>query len=112
MEFEKVLSGLVKYANNVILPTMNDWQKLGARVLIARVLRSGSDLKVALANNAFIKTFGVISDNGNVDIDGLVADLKKVFEETPTVAVSIPLYGTLKFNATDIDVLKQYIMEA
>ena len=111
MEFERVLSGFVKYVRRVIMPTMNDWQKMTVRILLTRLMRSGKEIKEWLGANFFIKTFGFIKDDNHVDLEGLIKDMKAVFAETPTIEVSIPLYGTLKFNESDVDELYRYITE-
>ena len=106
MEFDKALNGLVKYITNRILPTMNDWQSIGARVILARTLRSSRELKEALMSNFYIKTFGFMSEDGNLDIDGIVADLKGIVKEQGALTVNIPLYGTLKLNEVDLDEIR------
>ena len=106
MEFEKVINGIVKYINNRILPTMNDWQSIGARVILARTLRSSHELKEALMSNFYIKTFGFMTEDGNLDMDGIVADLKGIVKEQGALTVNIPLYGTLKLNEADLDEIR------
>ena len=109
MEFEKVVNGLVKYVTARIIPTMNDWQSVGARILLARALRSSREIKDALINNYYVKTFGFISEDGNVDIDGILNDLRSVFKEQPYIEINIPMYGSLKFTEADIDDIKGYL---
>lgn len=111
MEFEKVVSGIIKYVNRVIIPTMNDWQKIGARLLLSRLTRSSSDIKRTLSSNAYIMAFGVMNNDGSVDIENLIKDIRGLFEETPVIEVNVPLYGSLKFNESDIDTIYKYIME-
>ena len=111
MEFERLLSGLVRYINGVIMPTMNDVQKMVVRLFLSRILRSGKEIKTALSNNSFIKTFGFMSEDGRVDAEGLLEDLKRVFAENPTLEVQIPMYGVMRFNAEDVDVIRRYVME-
>lgn len=109
MEFEKALNGLVKYITNRILPTMNDWQSIGARMVLARALRSSRELKEALMTNFYVKTFGFISEDGNIDIDGIMTDLKGIVAEQGALTVSIPMYGTLKLNEVDLDEIRKYM---
>ena len=111
IKLDKVLNGLVKYVNRTILPTMNDWQKIGTRVILARVLRLEDGIHKFMQENTFIRTFGVISPEGDVDVDGLIRDIKSLFEQTPIVELNIPLYGKIKLEAADIDELQKCIVE-
>lgn len=111
MEFERVISGIIKYVNRVIVPTMNDWQKIVARVLLARLTRSSGDIKRTLSQNAYVMAFGVMNNDGTVDFENLIKDIRGLFAETPIIEVNVPLYGTLKFNESDIDTIYKYIME-
>lgn len=111
MEFERVLAGLVRYINAVIMPTMNDVQRMVARVFLSRVMRSAKEIRGSLAGNYFIKTFGFMSEDGRVDVEGLAEDIRRVFAENPVLEVSIPMYGVLRFKVEDIDEIKRYVME-
>ena len=76
MEFEKVLNGIIKYLNNEIYSGMNDWQEVLARIAVSRVLGNKEKLKTTLLNNAYVKTFAIMDENGIVDVEGLMNDIK------------------------------------
>ena len=111
--FEKVLEGIVKYIDREIFPqpNMNEWQEVLARIAVSRIYGNREALKTKLINNSFIRTFGVIDDEGMVDIDSLAEDLKKQIEEKGKLTVSIPVLGKLTFKASDVDVLRNTIKE-
>ena len=46
---------------------------------------------------------------GNVDVDGLMEDLKTIIKDKGVVEIDIPLFGTFKFNENDINTLNSYI---
>lgn len=105
MEFEKVLNGILKYMDGEIYSGMNDWQEMAARIAVSRMMKSSDKLKNALCNNTFIRTFAIIDENGSVDIDGLYSDLKEQVNNKGKIEVTLPLFGTFKFTASDVDKL-------
>lgn len=113
MEFDKVVGGIIKYLNKNIFPGLNDWQTLLARTVVARVVRNVDQLKGKLLSSEFLRTFAVIDTQGNVDVDGLVEDLKLQITGCPNekISISIPLFGKYTFAASDIDELHRMIKE-
>lgn len=109
MEFNRVINGIVKYINKEMLGQLNPWQEVLARVSISRVLKNTDSIKNLLTQNAFIKTFAIVDDTGNVDVDGLMEDLKTIIKDKGVVEIDIPLFGTFKFNENDINTLNSYI---
>ena len=113
MEFEKVVAGIVKYLNKNIFPVLNDWQTVLARTAVSRVLRNAGELKTRLFSNEFLQTYGFVDTAGNVDVDGLVEDLKLQIRNCPEekISIAIPLFGKYTFSAADIDDLHRMIKE-
>lgn len=109
MEFNRVLNGIVKYINKEMICNLNSWQELLARVSMSRVLANSSAIKTWLVENPLIKTFAVIDENGNVDVDGLMEDIKTVMKEKGFIEIDIPIFGCFKFNENDINTLNSYI---
>ena len=109
MEFEKVLNGVVKYIDKEIIKGLNPWQEVLARVSMARVISNSASLKESLSKNAILKTFAISDENGNIDVDGLVADLKKIISEKGCLELNLPLFGNFKFVASDVDTIHSYI---
>lgn len=112
MEFEKVIRGVNKYLNTEIYSEMNDWQEVLARMAVSRVMGNSETLKETLASNGYIKTFAIMDDNGNVDVDGLCKELKTQLELKGKMTIKIPLLGGFTFTATDVDKLYRMILEA
>jgi hypothetical protein len=109
MDFNTVLNGVVKYVDKEIIPNMNAWQELIARVGVARIINNAEAIKSMLTNNAFAKTFSIADQNGNIDVDGIVADIKKVMSEKGCIEVDVPMFGHFKFVDRDVDKLYSYI---
>jgi hypothetical protein len=110
MEFEKVINGIVKYFNKEIYVGMNDWQEVLARMAVSRLLSDTDSLKQKLANNAYIKTFDIMDNAGNVDVESLYIDLKKQIEAKGKVTITLPVFGSFTFTPPDVDKLYQSIV--
>jgi hypothetical protein len=109
MTFDRVLNGILKYLNNEIFSGMNDWQEMIARIAVSRIVGNGEKIKATL-DNPFIKTFAIMDDDGNIDVDGLARDLKEQISQKGSLKFSIPMFGTFCFTADDIDTLHRTIM--
>lgn len=111
-EFEKVINGISKYINsNDLYSNMNDWQEMLARIAVGRVMTNETKIKDVLVNNAFIRTFDIIDENGMVDVESLAADIKREIMRKEKLTISIPIIGKLTFTPSDVDVLKHAITE-
>lgn len=112
MNFEKVIRGIVKYMNAELFKSMSGWQEFLARLAVARMVANPQNLKESLYNNAFIKTFAIFDEKGDVDVDGIMRDLKHVMESKGNISFALPMFGTFTFNSADVDKLHRHIMEA
>lgn len=104
MNVERVLNGIVKYMDREILSTMNDWQEFLARLGMARLL-GNKNLEAMLLDNSYVKTFAIIDEHGNVDVDGLHRDFKSLIQSKGKIEVALPMFGTYTFNESDVDKL-------
>ena len=111
MRFEKVISGILRYMDSEIYSGMNDWQQLAARIAVSRLVRNSDNIKQMLMNNAFVKTFAIMNDEGDVDVDGLMQDIKEQIESKGKLTISLPMFGTFSFVPADVDKLHR-MMEA
>lgn len=111
VKFEKVLDGVAKFMDKEIYPGMNDWQEVLVRVVAGRIFECREVVKKSLVNNGIVRTFGVIDEDGNVDIEGLAADIKKEIQKKTKITVEIPMLGSMTFHPSDVDKLRNFIME-
>ena len=109
MEFEKVLNGIIRFLNKEIIDQMNSWQEVIARVGIARLINNAEEIKKMLTQNPILKTFAIADENANIDVDGLVNDLKTAIRDKGSIELSLPLLGKFKFVESDVDLLHSYI---
>ena len=112
MEFEKVIRGILKYLDREIYGNMVDWQEMVARIAVSRIIGDEGKLKQSLLNNSFVRTFSIMDDNGRVDVDGLMRDIKRQIEAKGKLEFSIPMLGKFSFVTSDVDTLHRYIKEA
>ena len=104
-EFETVIEGISKYIDNEIYSGMNEVQEFAARVFIGRFLTNHEYVKQSLINNGFIRTFGIIDDDGKIDVDTLAEDIKREIARKEKITFTIPMFGTWTFKPSDVDVL-------
>lgn len=106
MNFDMVLNGIMRYMDREIFSSMTDLQEFAARLAVTRVINNSQKLKETLTTNPFIKTFGIIDDDGNVDIDGLHRDIKEQIRAKGKLTIKVPLIGiTFHFSESDVDTL-------
>lgn len=110
MTLERVISGINKYINAEIYSTMNDWQEVIARIAISRMLGNTEQLKRSLASNGFLRTFALMDEEGNVDVESLARDLKSQIAAKGKMTISLPLMPSITFKPEDVDVLYRYIV--
>ena len=108
-EFEKVIDGLSKYINDELLSGMNDWQKFSARLMLGRAINNQETIKNMLIHNGFIRTFGVIDDDGMIDVKDIMKDIRREIEKQEKVSFSIPMFGKYTFSPFDVDNLYKTI---
>lgn len=104
-----VIKGLINYADNEImheLPTSIKWVLGTALGIAATKIKEIID---ALKENAIIRMLGVIDEDGNIDVDIIIFNLKESAEKYGSVTFDIPFVGRLTFSATDIESLRSYI---
>jgi hypothetical protein len=109
-EFSKVIDGISKYINGELYPEMNDLQEFAARLMIGRIISNQEDIKNSFIDNGFIRTFGVVDCDGMVDVDGLIADVKREIQRQEKISFAIPMFGTFTFRPSDVDTLHRYIV--
>lgn len=108
-DFERVVNGLAQYIQDELYMKMTDVQEFAARVFVGRVINNTDSIKETLKNNGYIRTFGIIDEDGNVDVCGLAKDIKREIERKGKVSFTIPLIGKLTFSPSDVNNLYRTI---
>lgn len=105
MNIERFISGIIKYMDREIFATMNDWQEMLGRIAVSRLLGNSEQLKNTIMSNAYLRTFAIVDENGNVDVDGLYRDLKEQIRAKGKIELTLPMFGTFRFTEADVDKL-------
>ena len=108
--FDRVIDGVIKFIDAEIINGMNEWQELIARIAIGRVAENIDNVKTAIINNGIVRTFGIVDDDGMVDIDTLAADIKREISRKGKLTVKIPMFGDMTFKPEDVDTIHNIIV--
>lgn len=109
--FEKILDGAVRFMNEEIVPGMNDWQEIAARIAICRIYEARENLQAQLAANGLVRAFGIMDAAGNVDAERLLAELRRELERKGRLQIAVPGFGKFTFMPADVDKLRRHILE-
>ncbi|MDE6598767.1 MAG: hypothetical protein K2K34_01635 [Oscillospiraceae bacterium] len=109
VKFEAVLDGIARFMDKEIYSGMNDWQEIIARLAVGQIFNSREAIKAAIVNNGFIRTFGIIDENGDIDIERLATDLKAEMQRKKEVKIPVKWFGEFKFLPSDVDTLYEMI---
>ena len=111
VSIDKIQRGVAKYLDVEILPKLSGkdkWLLCGASTLYLAKL---PQIITALNTKPAIKVLGLISDDGNVDIDALVNSIRPAAKQS-NLNLQIPFSGVLSLSENDIDILLRYINQA
>ena len=103
---EQVVSGLITYIKNEVLPML----PTSAKLLAGAALLHNAGRLPELLQNSSLKTIGLISDSG-IDVDLWAQDLKRSMDEfcSGRAEIQIPMLSPIIITSSDIDTLKRYI---
>lgn len=108
MKLDRVMNGVARYLDKEVYAGMNDWQEILARIAVSRVLDNKNIEN--LINNPYIKTFAIADAEGNIDVDGLYRDLKRLIQAKGKVEITLPMFGKFTFTESDVDCLYSCIV--
>lgn len=111
VSIDKIQRGLAKYLDAELFPKMQGkdrWIMTSAATLYLAKL---PDIIKTFAENPAVKILGIISEDGNIDLDSLIASIRPAAKQAP-LQITIPFGGTLSFSEADIDIITRYIAQA
>lgn len=106
---EQVVTGLAKYINAEFVEQVDGlkkWAVIGAASLAVGKMEAVGD---TIQKSQIARSFGVIGEDGGIDIDALKACLDAAAEKTGPVVQQIPLLGPVTFKKEDIQKIYDYI---
>ena len=112
VKFETVVTGINNYISKNIYGNLSHTQEFLARIVVGRLNQSAASLKNTMMNNGFLKTLCIIDDNGMVDVEQILNEVRREIERQGSVCFEIPLIGKLTFNAADVDALYDVLVRS
>lgn len=110
VKFETVVDGINRYIDKEIYKNLNGVQEFVSRVIVGRMNNNAEVIKNMLMSNGFAKTLCIIDNDGMVDVDTILSDIRREIERQGSLQVDIPMIGKLTFHPDDVDVLHNEIM--
>lgn len=112
VSMERVQSGVAKFIDRDIAPSLSGWDKVviggGGALLVSKL----PTMAAQFAQKPVIAAMDIYDPNtGNVDVDALY-EAARPYMGTDTMPVKIPMMGiTMRIGKKDIDNLISYIKE-
>lgn len=105
----QVQKGLATFVDNEMMKNMKGVQSwlFGASAGIA-LSRTG-EIFQSIKDNPIVKALGVITEDGEIDIDLISDELMKQAEKTGSRVINIPMIGAFNISKSDINKLAEYI---
>lgn len=100
---QQLQTGLANYCDMQIMPKVTGWQKVALGTTLSVSIKNLDSITEKLP---FIKTIGMIGEDGLIDLDAILPEVKKYLSEGMKISV---LGMNMKFSSGDADLLADYI---
>lgn len=107
----QVIKGLTKYIDSDMLPKLTGSRYWVMAVVSGMAVKSAERIMCELQKQPVVNALGLISDNGEVDIDQMYQILRRAAEKTPA-EIEIPMVGKYKLEKNDVDLIYRLIKES
>ena len=107
-EYNKVISGIVKYVDTEIVDKITGWKKWVVGSGIGLALSNTTEVFNQLKNNEFVKMLGVINKEDKVYVDKIYKEMKKQAKKS-AVTFDMPMIGPITLNEQDVDKMYELI---
>ena len=104
---EQVIGGLILFIKGELIPILPDYAKV---IGGAALLKNAGKLPQLLTSDA-VKQIGFIEEDGSIDVDIWVQNIKQALKEYANgrMEIKLPMLAPITITEGDIDTLKRYI---
>lgn len=110
IEAARVVDGIMEYAHERVMPKMTPGRQFVAGTVIGLAASRVDAIMKTLAKNEMVKAFGLITENGMVDIDAVYEAAMMQIRKQQTLPVDVPMLGRMTFDESDLSELYRYIV--
>ena len=112
VSIDNIKQGLADYLDAELMPQLktSGVERVVIGTAASLLITRAGNIVEGYKDNKLVKMLGIMDDEGNVDIDTLVTEVKKNITKDG-IRVEVPVLGTLTFHREDVDKLYGYIAE-
>lgn len=103
--------GVAKFLEEEVLSVLPPWQKVLFGTASALIIRNADNIMKTAIEMPLVKAMDIVQPDGSVDIQKVYSELHAQAERTP-FTVDIPVIGSVKFNAADVEKLYKLILDS
>lgn len=100
MKVEYIIDRMIRYIEEKMFPTMVNWQRVAFRTFMNRIKHKPIMFNRVLP---FLDFFEYSDENGNIDVDELIDNLREAVSTEGVLEIDIPMLG-LKYNLSPSDI--------
>ena len=110
----QLIDGLIHFAEREMLPVLGGWQQWAAAAGLILVKQTGEQAVDMLLSNKVIKSLGVVTDTGLIDVDKAFQALRQGGRKNKLkpFPVNAGPFGEFTIRPEDLDVLYKYLSSA
>ena len=103
MDFNKVVTAIMKYLEGQMVPGMTELQEFAFYALWESVKDEAASWQELLTSNPVLRAVVAIDKDGTIDVEKLLSRAKKALEKKGKLTVDVPFYGAICFTPADIE---------
>lgn len=107
MHIDKIVDGIVKYAERTIVPTMNGIQE-GAFYALAELIKDNHGMvEEIVGKNFFLRSMIKLDKEGNINLEQLTPAVRRAISRTreKKISFTLPGYGSITLSERDVNEL-------
>lgn len=104
---DNIANGLSTFIERDVIPEFNlpSWQRIIVGTAIGLCIKKKANLAKKFIKDGTFTMAGVVNEFGNVNIDDLIAEVKKNIPDKG-LTVKLPILGNITFTSDDIDKIR------